>query len=90
MASLSNTEKELSVFITRLRFGNLMQTVEIHEVDMCGWRLFECFLANTVIYISWDEDAAEPEWIDMEEGFEQEYAEMLVRAINEQQRGKAA
>jgi hypothetical protein len=90
MATLSNTEKEINVFITRLPFGNILQTVEIHEVDMCGWRLFECFWANTVAYVSWDEDAAEPEWIDMEDDVEQEYASILMQAIGEQQRSKAA
>ena len=81
--SISASEKELNFFITRLRAGEVQQTAEIHEIDMGGWRLFECFLhpAQTVVYIGWDEDAHQPEWIDMEDGLLPEYGALLNQAI---------
>jgi hypothetical protein len=89
---LPNSEKEISYFITRLPVGNTLQTVEIHEVDMCGWKLFECFLqqSDTIIYIGWDEDASVPEWIDMEDSVAQEQIDSLVHTISQQKKGKAA
>ena len=79
----SNREKELNFFISRLHVNNISQTVEIHEVDMSGWVLFECYLhpAETVVYIGWDEDAHAPEWIDMEEEVLPEYIPLLTNAI---------
>ena len=44
VTSLSASEKELNFFITRLQTGGIQQTAEIHEIDMGGWILFECFL----------------------------------------------
>lgn len=81
--SISNKEKETNFFITRIEAGGIVQTAEIHEVDMCGWIMFECFLhpAQTVVYIGWDEDAHEPEWIDMEDGLLPEYGAQLNQAI---------
>ncbi len=83
--SINNTEKELNLFITRLEAGGVVQTVEIHEIDMSGWVLFECFMhpAQTVVYIGWDEEAQAPEWIDMEEGMMPEYATLLTGAIQQ-------
>ena len=80
---ISNKEKETNFFITRLEAGGIVQTAEIHEVDMCGWVMFECFLqpAQTVVYIGWDEDAHQPEWIDMEDGLLPEYGTLLNQAI---------
>ena len=85
VTSLSASEKELNFFITRLQTGGIQQTAEIHEIDMGGWILFECFLhpAQTVVYVGWDEDAHEPEWIDMEEGALPEYATQLSHVIQQ-------
>ena len=83
--AISNSEKEINFFITRLEAGGIVQTAEVHEIDMCGWLMFECFLhpAQTVVYIGWDEDAHQPEWIDMEDGVLPEYAHLLVEAIQQ-------
>lgn len=80
---VSNTERELSFFIAPLFVDDIKQTAEIHEIDMCGWRLFECFLypAQTVVYIGWDEEAHAPEWIDMEEDMAPDFATLLTNAI---------
>lgn len=91
--SLSNSEKELNFFISRINANGISQTVEVHEIDMSGWRLFECFLhpAQTVVYIGWDEDTDTPEWIDMEDDATAEYASLLTDAILQfKKRGKAA
>lgn len=83
--SISNKEKETNFFITRLEAGGIVQIAEVHEVDMCGWVMFECFLqpAQTVVYIGWDEDAHQPEWIDMEDGLLPEYGMLLNQAIQD-------
>ena len=83
--SISSSEKEINFFITRLQTGDVQQTAEIHEIDMGGWVLFECFLypAQTVVYVGWDEDAHEPEWIDMEEDALPEYGTVLSHVIRQ-------
>lgn len=82
---VSNTEKEINFFITRLEASGIVQTAEVHEIDMCGWLMFECFLhpAQTVVYVGWDEDAHQPEWIDMEDGVLPQYAALLTNAIQQ-------
>ena len=82
---VSNKEKEINFFITRLEAGGILQTAEVHEIDMCGWVMFECFLhpAQTVVYIGWDEDTHQTEWIDMEEDVTPEYAQLLGEAIQQ-------
>jgi len=81
--AITNTEKELNFFITRIVADGILQTAEIREIDMDGWVMFECFLhpAQTVVHLSWDEDAHEPEWIDMEDDAPMEYASQLCEAI---------
>jgi hypothetical protein len=90
--SLSNSEKNLRFFITRFVVGDVIQKARIQEVYMCGWMLFECFLApaQTVIYIGWDEEAQTPEWIDMEEGVMEAYIPLLTDAIFNFKSAKAA
>ena len=93
LLSISNTENELHFFITRLQINGILQTAEIHEVDMSGWTLFECFLhpAQTVVYISWDEETSTPEWIEMEDDVTAEFATLLTGAItNFKSKTKAA
>jgi hypothetical protein len=88
----SNTEKEVNFFISRLHINNISQTAEIHEVDMSGWVLFECYLhpAETVVYIGWDEEAHVPEWIDMEDDVLPEYIPQLTNAILQFKKGAKA
>jgi hypothetical protein len=89
--SLSNSERNISFFITRFSVGDVIQTAKIQEVDMCGWTLFECYLApaQTIVYIGWDEETHKPEWIDMEEEVTQDFIPALTQAIQQFKRGSA-
>ena len=48
--------------------GNATELVEIHQVDMDGWMLYECYLLPSyeLHCFSWDEEAEELQWLNME------------------------
>jgi len=58
------------------------EVVEIHEIDMEGWTLFECFVLPVydVHYFSWNEETARPEWINMDDGFTED-VELLAKEL---------
>ena len=87
-ATTQQKEKKLSRYTINIHKDGIRYASDIHVIDMDGWQLLECFLltAEMVVYLGLDEGEHTPRWIDMGEEGEEQYARLLIDAL-EQFRG---
>jgi hypothetical protein len=80
---VSDTTESFTRYSISFSSGGSLKYAEIHEIYMEDWTLFECFLlpGHLLGYLSWDNDAAAPEWIELEAGISEADADALIAAI---------
>ena len=78
MKNTKRTEEENNCFILAFFNGTKTSIAEIHQIDMDGWQLYECFLqGEKVHYFGWDDNAQHLEWINIAEEESDEIISLL-------------
>lgn len=60
------------------------QVVDVHEIAMDGWRLFECYLygADVLVFLSQEDGEATISCIDMGDAADARYGTILIEALS--------
>ena len=76
-------EKEIQTFTLNYSFKNDNKEVEVHEIDMDGWILFECFMqpCNSLIQIVFDLDTQTFQCLDINAEDDEEHALFLSEKV---------
>ncbi|OLY91076.1 hypothetical protein SAMN05444008_11870 [Cnuella takakiae] len=74
-------------FVLFFPFQEQNLCAEVAAIAMDNWVLYECFLqpSNMMYYISWDNGAPAPEWVEMELGKVPAFANELLKALERYQ-----
>ena len=66
--TIINSESETNSFTFAYIEKEGLKAVEVSEIDMSGWTLFECYLPqdNEIIYFEWNDETQSVTLMDME------------------------
>lgn len=78
-------EKEISRYYINYRLGQTNATAEVHEINMGGWTLYECFLLPhyTLIQIGTERNVLH--CLDVEDGLQEHASSIMTMIANQLQ-----
>ena len=79
------TEKKVRRYYLNYLLENLNTTVEVHEINMGGWTLYECFLLPHYELIQISKERNKLHCLDAEDGFQDHALQIMTMIANQLQ-----
>ena len=79
------TEKKVRRYYLNYLLENTSTTAEVHEINMGGWTLFECFLLPHYELIQISKERNKLHCLDAEDGFQDHALQIMTMIANQLQ-----